>query len=264
MASRPIVGLIPAAGFGRRMGLNAGSKEIVPIGRRPNNQPRPAISYLLERLGRASIRRALVVLRSAKLDIATDLEDGGDDGVDLVYRLVAATRSTVHTLDAARPWTDDRRVALGFPDLIFEPVDAYAALVSKQEETGADLVLGLFPAKEPERTDMVELAIDGRPQRLFIRDPSCDLRFNWSIALWTPVFTEFLHAWLSSDRAIAVALEREIYVGDVIQSSLEACLHAEAVAFPKGSYLDVGTPRDLVEARQRYGSGSRSQSSSSR
>ncbi len=63
----------------------------------------------------------------------------------LAYLSIPGSRSVPETLDRAFPFVDGAIVALDFPDVIFEPVDAYARLIERQAATGADLVLGLFP-----------------------------------------------------------------------------------------------------------------------
>jgi glucose-1-phosphate thymidylyltransferase len=46
--------------------------------------------------------------------------------------------------------------------------------------------------------------------------------------------------------------ERELFVGDVIQAAIHDGLRVEAVLFPNGTYLDVGTPDDLVRAVRNF------------
>jgi len=42
--------------------------------------------------------------------------------------------------------------------------------------------------------------------------------------------------------------QRELFVGNVIQAAIENNLNVEGVVFPHDSYLDIGTPEDLVDA----------------
>ena len=37
-------------------------------------------------------------------------------------------------------------------------------------------------------------------------------------------------------------------MGDVIQAAIESGLKIDAVKFPKGAYIDIGTPEDMVAA----------------
>ncbi len=138
----------------------------------------------------------------------------------------------------------DCRVALGFPDILFEPRDAYRRLAARHEESGADAVLGLFPTDRSEKTDMVEL--DGRRvRRLVIKQPGSGLDYTWSIAVWSPRMSRFLHRFVARHGRRS---GEEVYVGDVIRSAIDEGLVVEGVTFPAGSYLDVGTPEDLERA----------------
>lgn len=256
MASRepPVVGLMPAAGRADRLGALPCSKEIFPVGFRSVDgvrRPRPACHCLLEAFRMGGIDQAWVLLRKGKWDIPTLLGSGQTDGgPNLAYLALDATASVPETLDAAYPFVAECRVALGFPDILFEPEDAYAHLIELHDEGQADVVLGLFPTDRCEKTDMVELEADGkRVRRLVIKKPDRGLRFTWSIAVWGPRFTHYLHEQVQYQNANQrQGNTKELYVGDVIQSAIDDGLVASSVAFPGGSYLDIGTPEDLENA----------------
>lgn len=118
------------------------------------------------------------------------------------------------TLDQAYPFVQDAIVALGFPDIIFQPEDAYRKLFFKQAETNADIVLGLFPAHQPQKTDMVELDDDGRICALHIKPEQTQLRYTWQIAVWTPVFTSYVHDYVyhRKENAANLKYQKELFV----------------------------------------------------
>lgn len=244
---RPVLGLIPAAGRALRLGPLPCSKELLPVGFRSTPAgmaPKVACHYLLERFAAAGIDRALIVLHESKWDVARYLTTGEMAGVHLAYVVIPGSGSVPETLSHAAPWVAGETVALGFPDVIFEPVDAYARLLERQAARGADLVLGLFPAANPSTTDMVELGEDGRVRRIEIRPRETELRCNWLLAVWSPVFTRFLQeAVAQASPAIG-----ELQIGAVVQAAIEAGLSVEGVPFPEGSYRDLGTPEELAAA----------------
>jgi glucose-1-phosphate thymidylyltransferase len=247
----PLVGLIPAAGRAERLGPLPCSKELLPIGfRQTPGGPVPKVvgHYLLERLRAGGIQRIFMVLHESKWDVPRYFGGGEIADVALAYLVAPGSRSVPETLDRAYPFVRDAIVALGFPDVIFEPADAYARLLERQAATGADLVLGLFPAPRFETTDMVELAPDGRVARVEVRPQSTSLRYNWLIAVWGPAFTRFLHEAVRR----APAGEGELQIGAVVQAAVAAGLHAEGVEFPAGSYRDVGTPEELAAAIREH------------
>lgn len=245
--SLPLFGLIPAAGRAVRLGPLPCSKELLPIGfRETPGGPAPKVAghYLLERFRAGGVRRIFMVLHESKWDVPRYFGTGEMADVDLAYLSIPGSRSVPETLDRAFPFVENAIVALGFPDVIFQPVDAYARLIERQAATGADLVLGLFPTDRCHSTDMVELAPDGRVVRVEIRPASTTLRYNWLIAIWSPAFTRFLHAAVRD----APAGERELQIGAVVQSAVTTGLHVEGVEFPAGSYRDIGTPTELAAA----------------
>lgn len=242
-----VLGLIPAAGRAERLGRLPCSKELLPIGFRDTPQgpaPKVACHYLLDRFRAAGIRKTFLVLHESKWDVARYFGTGEMAGMSLAYLSIPGSRSVPETLSHASPFVQGSRVALGFPDVLFEPVDAYARLVERQETTGADLVLGLFPAERCRTTDMVDRGPDGRVRGIEIRPETTSLRFNWLIAVWTPIFTRILGESVRS----APQDGGELQIGAVMRSALEGGLHVQGVEFPEGRFRDIGTPADLASA----------------
>lgn len=260
--SRPIVGLVPAAGLARRLGGLPFSKELLPVDLADwaldLPAPPPVADRLLGLLRRAGIGRAVVVLRAGKWDVPAHYGSGSRAGVELVYRVLEESGSVVESIAAALPFVADQRVALGFPDVLLEPRDALARLVERQEAGGADVVLGLFPTARPEKSDMVETDGAGRVRRILVKPEESGLELTWMLAVWTPAFSRFL---LARWRGLAAEREGEIHPGHVVQAAIEAGMRVESVAFPDGSSLDVGTRGDLERAlsagRPAGGGGSR-------
>jgi glucose-1-phosphate thymidylyltransferase len=247
----PLVGLIPAAGRAERLGSLPCSKELLPIGFRETPRgpaPKVAGHYLLERFRTAGVRRVFMVLHESKTDVPRYFGTGEIADVALAYLSIPGSRSVPETLDRAFPFVEEAIVALGFPDVLFEPADAYAPLIERQAATGADLVLGLFPTERFRTTDMVELGPDGRVVRVEVRPETTSLRYNWLIAVWSPVFTRFLHEVVQG----APAGEGELQIGAVVRSAVEAGLRVEGVEFPTGTYRDVGTPSELAAALREH------------
>jgi glucose-1-phosphate thymidylyltransferase len=242
-----VLGLIPAAGKAERLGRLPCSKELFPIGFRETPKgpaPKVACHYLLDHFRAAGIRRAFLVLHESKWDVARYFGTGEIADVSLAYLSIPGSRSVPETLSYAAPWIGDSIVALGFPDCLFEPADAYSRLLERHAATGADLVLGLFPTGRCRTTDMVECASDGRVRRIEVRPETTSLRFNWLIAVWGPAFTQHL---VDAVRT-APADGGELQIGAVVRSAVEAGLRVEGVELPDGRFRDVGTPDDLAAA----------------
>lgn len=257
-----VVGLLPAGGEARRIAPLPCSKEIFPVGFWEGGhplaeRPKAVCHYLLERMHSAGVRKVYVILRAGKWDIPAYLGDGHPLGMQLAYLLMRHPYGPPFTLDQAYPFVRESLVVTGFPDLLFEPADAFARLLEKQAATGADIVLGLFPAHRPHKMDMVALDTRGRVQEIVIKPARTQLRYTWIIAAWAPPFTQFLHAQvkqaLESMSGQADEPPREWHVGDIVRAALRAGLEVESVLFPGGSCLDIGTPEDLQVAVRHGG-----------
>ena len=250
-----IIGLIPAAGRATRLGPLPCSKEIYPIGFRPGPddqelRPKAAGHYLLEKMQRAGIERAYIVLRTGKWDIPACFQDGAAVGMRLGYLVMDKSDGVPYTLDHAYPFVQDALVALGFPDILFSADDAFVHLLEHQEQTGADIVLGLFPGDQPHKTDMVEVDERGAVRRILIKPGKTDLRYTWGIAVWSPAFTHFMHEFLASRPAVSDA--PELHAGDIIHAAIQTGLQVQGVHVSTEPYLDIGTPEDLALALARH------------
>jgi glucose-1-phosphate thymidylyltransferase len=242
---RRVTAVIPAAGRATRLGSTiSGSKEVVDIG------GRPAISYLLERLSAAGIDRAIITLRPAKWDIPAAILGEARHGLAPAYVMIEDSPSPAHSIAPALRFAAEDVVALAFPDVIFEPVDALATMRERLTSSGADVVLGVFPSATPERVDMVRLDGTQRVVEIVIKQPDRGLRYCWTLALWTPRFSAYLLDRLGTDGHV-ISAGGEFQIGDIIQAAIHDGMTTESVVFAEGRYLDVGTPADLETARRQ-------------
>jgi glucose-1-phosphate thymidylyltransferase len=229
------------------------SKELYPIGFHQLPQtdrlsPKVVSHYLLEKMRQAGAQKAFFILRPGKWDIPAYFGDGAIAGMNLAYLTVHVAHGVPYTLNQAYPFVRQAIVLLGFPDILFQPEDAYVHLLKRQATTQADVVLGLFPTDDPRKVGVVDFDEMGRVHQIIEKPAQSDLKYMWAIALWTPAFTEFLHQYVAS-----FTPDRELPIGDVIQAGISAGLHIQAEVFAEGSYLDVGTPDDLAKAIQQFG-----------
>ena len=262
-----VVGLIPAAGMAKRLQPFPCSKEVYPVGFALDEKtgvPRPKVAaqYLLEKFRAAGITKAYLVIKDGKWDIPNYFRDGSFLGMSLAYIVIPGSLGPPDTLDRAYPFIEAKRVAFGFPDILFGPGDAYARLIAQQERTGADVVLGLHEIEDPRVWDMVECCEDGRVRDLVMKPASTTLTHGWCCAVWAPRFSEFLHRFLRADET-RYNLDRlaskandpggDLAVGVVLQAALKAGLSIQSVKFPGERYLDIGTPENLVKAVWEFG-----------
>jgi glucose-1-phosphate thymidylyltransferase len=259
-----VFGLIPAAGLGTRVGPLPMSKELYPVGLTATGEgtvrPKVAAEYLLERMAAAGIRESFIVLRPGKWDIPAYFGDGSRVGMRLAYLTVHVPYGVPFTLGQALKFVDDSTIALGFPDILFWPESAYDVILRRLDESLADVVLGLFPTDEPSEVGVVDFDSRGRVLGVYEKSSAADLRFMWAIAVWRPKFSRFLLDFvedalrhLSSEEAAGAVgnPSPEYPIGAVIHAAAQSGLIVEAEIFEGGSYIDIGTPRNLIRAVQQ-------------
>lgn len=247
-----IVGVIPAAGFAKRISPLPCSKEIYPVGfsgseQQEDSRPRVISSYLLESMQAAGIEKTFMIIREGKWDIPAYFCKQNMLDMQFAYVVTGITESTAHTTDHAYPFVKDNIVAFGFPDILIKPQNVFQKLLKKQQGEDADVVLGLFKVDDYRKVDMVEIDEKNRVKNIIIKPQKTELTFTWMMAVWTPVFTSFMHNMLTEDLNNPNR-RRELYMGDIVQRAIDTGLNVCSVTFPNGRYLDIGTPDDLRRA----------------
>ena len=166
---REIIGLLPAGGQATRLAPLPLSKELYPIGfyLDSTNQPKPKVvsHYLLEKMRQAGVQKAFFILRPGKWDIPAYFGDGAWLKLPLGYLTVHTSHGVPFTVNQAYPFVCQARIIFGFPDILFQPEDAFVQLLAHQTKTQADIVLGLFPTENYRKVGVVDFDKTGRVQR---------------------------------------------------------------------------------------------------
>jgi glucose-1-phosphate thymidylyltransferase len=253
MLTSEVIGLIPCGGLGSRITPLPCSKEILPVGLRKTTdgllRPKVVSHYLLEKMQQGGVRKAYFILRKGKWDIPDYYGDGSSIGMDLGYLIAALPYGPPYTLDQAYPFVRSTRVAFGFPDILFDPSDAFNQALHRQEATQADLVLGLYRINDARPSDMIATDRGGRVREIVLKPYRKKLKQVWMFAVWTPTFTEFLHNYLKAPRTSAqlpgATLPAELTVGHVIEAAIREGVATQSIFFRRQKYLDIGTPEGL-------------------
>lgn len=248
MRTDDVVGLIPCGGHATRIAPLPCSKELLPVGLRRaddgSSRPKVVSHFLLEKMRQGGVRKVFFILRSGKWDIPQYYGDGSAIGMDVGYLIMGRPDGPPYTLDQAYPFIRGSRVAFGFPDLLFEPADAYRQAFKRMTATRAAIVLGLYPANKKWTWHTVVTDRRGRVQEVLMNGSKTKSKLGWVFAVWTSKFTEFLHRYLAAPGP-NVGVAAELTVGEVIQAALRAGLATQSIVFSHRNYLDIGTPEDL-------------------
>lgn len=266
MIKPDVIGIIPAAGYGRRLGHLPCSKEIFPIGFHHDAssgqwQPKAVTHYLLEHFRDAGICEAVIVVRPEKSDIPHYLGNGHAFGVNLTYRTIIDSPCSPISVNAAFEYVATRTVALGFPDILFNSRGVYDSALLRLQATGADIVLGLFPAQYPEMVDMIEFGPDGEMIRIEIKPSKTSLIYQWAIAVWNPRFSAFMNDFLDgglispprySQLLTRAQRQSELYMSDVVIAAQQHGLRVQTKVVSQLHCLDIGTPQTLSDAIRHH------------
>jgi glucose-1-phosphate thymidylyltransferase len=255
-----VVGLIPAAGTGSRIAPLPMSKELFPIGfqsKKGEDLPRPKVisHYLLDKFAKADIRKTFIIIRNGKWDIPAYFGDGSFVNMHLGYLMMGESFGPPYTLDQAYPFVQNKVIAFGFPDILFEPEDVFSQLLDRQESMQSDIVLALYPAHNSKIMDMVDVEGDGTIRAMYLKPDNSELKYCWLCAVWTPVFTQFMHDFLKGNPrgkdlgvGSGASIQDDLTVGAVIKAAVNQGLTVHGVTFPQNNYIDIGTPEDLVKS----------------
>jgi len=242
------VGLVPAAGVGSRLPALKSSKEMLPVNG-ARGKKWPVIAHLISNLHRAGVTEVRVIMRQEKQDLADYLAGEEWHHVQFDNRTTRGTSGVPETVALGLDDARDRRIAFGFPDILFEPGDAYRIMMQRLEDSEAEVVLGLFPTDSPGKMDMVAVDQDGRVTDIEIKPKHSSLTLTWIIAVWEPTFSSYLCELQCQNSSRISGHTGNIHLGHIFQLAIADGLQISSASFPQGRALDIGTPDDLERAK---------------
>jgi len=246
--SEGVIGLIPAAGKGVRLGLPY-PKELYPIIR--DNHYKPIAQYVLDNLTAAGLHHVVFVINETKHQLIGFFGNGHRFGCRISYvvqeqnsdRGESTSPGLAHALDSAHHLTRGKTVFFGMADTIMQPNDVFArAWAATTPED--DVVLVLFPTERPEKFGMVRLDRDDRVLEIVDKPRRTDLREMWGCILWRPRFTEYLHD--------CVAQQGISDFAQIMNSAIAAGHRFRGVHILDGTYIDLGTYEEIMELDRRF------------
>ena len=241
MTDSEYVALLPAAGIGSRLPNRQGSKELLRFGGGTEDGD-PVISHVLGCMDLAGINNVIVVLRDEKKDIFEYLTSSEWSHFKFAFEFTPGTSGVPETVALGLGGTQARSVIFGFPDILFEPRDAFVRLIERLDKSGADVVLGLFPTGNPSKMDMVATDESGCVTEIEIKPDATTLDLTWILAAWRPSFSAYI-----------AANHEGSHLGDIFQLAMADGMQIESEPFIEGRSLDIGTPDDLDRAKTWLG-----------
>ena len=243
-----LIGLIPAAGKGVRLGLPY-PKELYPVIR--DNHYKPISQFVLNNLTTAGLKHVVFVINETKHQLIGYFGNGNRFGCNISYVVQDATngegKSTspglAHALDSAYHLTKGKTVLFGMADTIMQPNDVLKkALEATTPED--DVMLVLFDTEHPEKFGMVRLNESAQILEIVDKPKKTDLKLMWGSIIWKPRFTDFLHEYVN-----------EKGVGDfanIMNDAIKQGFQFRGYHVADGVYIDLGTYEEIMEMDRRF------------
>jgi glucose-1-phosphate thymidylyltransferase len=225
------------------------SKELIPVGEvegPAGARPKAISEYLIEAMVGAGAQRICMVIAPDKHDLVRFYGSGAAHRVPIGYICQESPTGMADAIDQAYPWLRDTTVLMGMPDTIVNPPDTLSRLRAFAERERADIALAIARTDEPGRLGPVLFEPDGVVIEIFDKPEVAPHDLVWTVACWSPAFTEYLH--LHSSRRSSTADEAPL--GLIFQAALQDGLRVRALPFAGGLYVDAGTMEGLRAARR--------------
>ena len=243
-----LVGLIPAAGKGVRLGLPY-PKELYPVIR--ENRYKPISQFVVNNMTAAGLAHVIFVINETKHQLIGYFGNGQRFGCNISYvvqeRLNHQGRSTspglAHALDSAYHLVKGKTVCFGMADTIMQPSEVFD-LGLNAADPDDDVILILFTTERPEKFGMVRYTQDKRVIEIVDKPKRTELTQMWGCIIWRPRFTEFLHDCINSKDISDFA--------QIMNNAVSAGMNFRAVPIEDGLYIDLGTYKEIMELDRRF------------
>lgn len=243
-----MIGLIPAAGKGVRLGLPY-PKELYPIIR--ENHYKPIAQFVLTNLTVAGLKHIVFVINETKHQLMGYFGNGQRFGCHISYIVQEASNGVAestspglaHALDSAYHLTRDKTVFFGMADTIMQPKDVFTRAYQAASPDD-DVILVLFATARPEKFGMVNTDRDRRVLQIVDKPKETNLKEMWGCIIWRPRFTEHLHTCVSQAGLSDFA--------HIMNLAIQKGFNFRGVSIEEGIYIDLGTYEEIMELDQKY------------
>jgi dTDP-glucose pyrophosphorylase len=243
-----IIGLIPAAGKGVRLGLPY-PKELYPVIR--NNHYKPISQFVVNNLTNAGLQHIVFVVNETKHQLMGYFGNGQRFGCNISYVvqevIEGKTKSTspglADALDSAYHLCCGKTVFFGMADTLMHPPDVFARAYQAACPDD-DVILALFTTTRPEKFGMVKMDKDSRVLEIIDKPIKTDLTKMWGCIIWRQKFTDYLHDCVS-ERGISDFAK---IMNDAISNGMKF----KGVHVKNGTYIDLGTYEEIADLDKKY------------
>lgn len=243
-----LIGLIPAAGKGVRLGLPY-PKELYPVIR--ENRYKPISQFVVTNMTVAGIQHIVFVINQNKHQLIGFFGDGHRFGCNLSYvvqeQRLHEGKSTspglANALDSAYHLVKGKTVCFGMADTIMQPENIFSVGLNAATPED-DVIFLLFTTKRPEKFGMVQVDEYQLVKQIIDKPQQTNLTEMWGAIIWRPRFTEFLHESVTIENISDFAL--------IMNNAIKAGYQFRGVHIQEGVYIDLGTYEEIAELDRRF------------
>ena len=248
MKEEELIGLIPAAGKGVRLGLPY-PKELYPVIR--NNHYKPISQFVVDNLTNAGLKHIVFVVNETKHQLMGYFGSGQRFNCNISYVVQEAvegkTRSTspglADALDSAYHLVKGKTVFFGMADTLMKPGDIFKRLYEAATPED-DVVLGMFETERPEKFGMVKMDDHDRVLEIIDKPSKTDLTKMWGCMVWRPKFTDYLHECVY-DQGISDFAK-------IMNDAIAKGMKFRGVHMQNGTYIDLGTYEEIADLDRKH------------
>lgn len=162
MNEHDLIGLIPAAGKGERLGFPF-PKELYPVVEK--NKYRPVSHYILDNIIQAGVKHTVFVINETKSQLIKYFGNGCRFGCNISYVVqemrndnlnVTKTPGLAEAMDTPFHLTKNKIVFFGMADTIIRPANFFKVAIDHLK-ADVDVILCMFHTDRPEKAGMVRL-----------------------------------------------------------------------------------------------------------
>jgi glucose-1-phosphate thymidylyltransferase len=125
------------------------------------------------------------------------------------------------------------------------PVDIFSRVLHIGD-SDSDVLLGVFPARHPEKVGMVAMGTNGEVKKVIDKPSQTDLTHMWGMIVWRPSFTEHLHDAIHNQKILDFA--------EIMNKAISTGLRFLGVPIENGTYADLGTYEEIMQLERRQSS----------
>lgn len=240
-----MVGIIPCAGQGTRLGLPF-PKELLPDIK--HFYYYPIMQYTLDGMIRAGIQDIIVTLSPQKNKIMEYLGNGKKWGISISYVVHPEPISLPHSIIEAKHLIKNSPIMFGHPDTVIKPDQYFVYLKNAFDRYGAqNLVLGCFRTQTPEQFGVLKFNEDFIVEELDEKPKSNVWEWMWGPQIWPSSYTQIMEEIVDSNPKPRSG-NKELDLTDIMLKFRAAygTDSIRALPFAEGTYTDLGTYKHLL------------------